>query len=145
MQERISAALESFRAGDDGKALGTLLELENEILPFLTEAYRCEPDGECRAFLVRAAWERAEPDTIPFIIEALNDPSEEVWQSALDGTVALASPEILDLLKSARTTERPDPASVHRFQTCFDEAILYIDGLVQGGQRPRADYVPPTK
>ena len=143
MRERISAALETFRAGDDDKALGTLLELADEALPFVTEAYRCEPDAECRAFLVRAAWERAEPGTISFIVEALNDPAEEVWQSALDGTVALASPEILDLLRSLQTTVRADPASARRFQVCLDEAILYVEGLVQGSQRPHADYVPP--
>jgi hypothetical protein len=144
MQDRISTALEAFRAGDDDKALGALLELSDEILPLLTEAYRCESDAECRAFLVRAAWERAERDTTRFLIEALNDSAEEVWQSALDGTVALASPEILELLKSARTTAPPDPETARRFQVCLDEAILYVEGLVRGGQRPRPDYAPPA-
>ncbi|MBM4299261.1 MAG: hypothetical protein FJ143_16105 [Deltaproteobacteria bacterium] len=137
MEERILSALDLFRAGDDDAALGALLEFADELLPALIGVYRREDDAECRAFLVRIAWERREPETLGFIAEALNDPVEEVWQSALDGSVALASEEILDLLRAARGSVRADPSSTRRFQLCIDEAILYVDGLLQGGQRPR--------
>ena len=142
MNDLIRRALESYQDGDDDAAISSLLEVAEDILPTLAAIYRKESDPELRAFLVRVAWERREDMSVNFILEALADPAEEVWHSALDGTVALASPEMLDLLKSLRATERADPATTRRFQICVAEAILYVDGLVQGGQRPQANYVP---
>jgi hypothetical protein len=136
MEAKIIESLKAFRAGDDEAALAVLLEVEEELVPWLIDAFRGEPDINARAFLVRAAWERREENSTAFIVEALNDSEEEVWQSALDGAVALASPEILDLLKSLRATGRADPATTRRFQLCIEDAILYVDGLMQGGQRP---------
>jgi len=136
METKITDSLKAFRAGDDDTTMTTLLEAEEELVPSLVEAYRQETDPEARAFLVTVAWERREEHSPTFIVEALNDPAEEVWQAALDGTVALASPEMLDLLKSLRTTERGDPAATRRFQMCIEDAIPYVDGLVQGRQRP---------
>ena len=143
MDELIRRALESYQNGDDDIAIASLLEIAEEILPSLSAIYRNESDPDLRAFLVRVSWERREEMSVNFILEALNDPAEEVWQSALDGTVALASPEMLDLLKSLRATERADPAATRRFQICVDEAILYVDDLLQGGHRPQANYVLP--
>ena len=142
MDDLIRKALESYQNGDDDAAISSLLEVAEDILPTLAVVYRNESDPELRAFLVRVAWERREEMSVNFILEALDDPAEEVWQSALDGTVALASPEMLDLLKSLRAIERGDPSTTRRFRICVDEAILYVDGLVQGGQRPQADYIP---
>jgi len=144
MEEKIIESLRAFRAGDDDTAIASLLEIAEDILPSLSTIYRNESDSDLRAFLVRVAWERREEMSVNFILEALNDPAEEVWQSALDGTVALASPEMLDLLKSLSATERGDPSTTRRFQICVDEAILYVDGLLQGGHRPQTNYVPPA-
>ena len=144
MDDLIRRALESYQNGDDDSAIASLLEIAEDILPSLSAIYRNERDPDLRAFLVRVAWERREEMSVNFILEALNDPAEEVWQSALDGTVALASPVMLDLLKSLRPTERGDPSTTHRFRICVDEAILYVDGLLQGEHRPQANYVPPA-
>ena len=144
MDELIRRALESYQNGDDDTAIASLLEIAEDILPSLSAIYRNESDPDLRAFLVRVAWERREDMSANFILEALDDPAEEVWQSALDGTVALASPEMLDLLKSLSATERGDPSTTRRFQICVDEAILYVDGLLQGGHRPQTNYVPPA-
>lgn len=133
MHDKILTALDRYRNGDDDGAISILQEIDGEMLSALAEIYRAEEDPDMRAFIVRIAWERREPATVDFIVEALNDPAEEVWQSALDGTVALASPEILDILKSLRAADRPDPARARRFQACLDEAILYVDGLLQRG------------
>jgi len=137
MEAKIRAALEAFRSGAEDEPLAALLELEEDIVPALAELFRGESDPDVRAFLVRVAWERHEHSSINFIVEALNDPAEEVWQAALDGTVALASPEIIDVLHSAKTQERADAAAARRFQMCVDEAILYLEGLLGGGQRAR--------
>lgn len=135
MNARIIDSLKAFRSGDDDNAMTTLLEAEEDLVPALIETFRQETDPEVRAFLVTVAWERREEHSPAFIAEAINDPAEEVWQAALDGTVALASPEMLDLLKSLRTTERADPAATRRFQMCIEDAIPYVDGLVRGQQR----------
>ncbi len=144
MDDLIRRALESYQNGDDDAAISSLLEVAENILLTLAAIYRNETDPDLRAFLVRVAWERREDMSANFILEALNDPAEEVWQSALDGTVALASPEMLELLKSLRSTERSDPSTTRRFQICVDEAILYVDGLLQGGQRPQVNIIPPA-
>lgn len=142
MNPQILAAIDDFRNGDDDKALVTLLALAEDIVPGLGAIFDAETDPEVRAFIIRVAWERHEAESANMIVEALNDPAEEVWQAGLDGTVALASPQMLDMLKSIRNSERADPATARRFQLCVDEAILYVDGLVHGGQRQEANFVP---
>jgi hypothetical protein len=136
MDAKIVESLKAFRAGDDETAMTLLLEADEELVPWLVQAYRGETDAEARAFLVTVAWERREEYSAAFIVESFNDPAEEVWQAALDGTVALASEEMLDLLKSLRTKARADPAATRRFQLCIEDAIPYVEGLVHGRQRP---------
>lgn len=131
MEETIRTALEYYRTGNDEAAIASLLELADELLPTLADIYRNETDPDLRAFLVRIGWERREAGAVEFILEALNDPAEEVWQSALDGTVALASPEILERLRAAVVQERADAAMTRRFQICVQEAILYVEDLVR--------------
>jgi len=133
MEAKIIESLKAFRAGHDEAAMTPLLAVEEEIVPSLMQTFRHESDPEARAFLVTIAWERREEQSTAFIVEAINDPAEEVWQAALDGTVALASPEILDILKCAKTQERVDDAATRRFRICVDEAILYVEDLVQRG------------
>ena len=136
MESKILESLKAFRAGDDEAAMAPLLAAEEELVPSLIQTFRQESDPEARAFLVTLAWERREQQSTAFIVEALNDPAEEVWQAALDGTVALASTEILDLLKLLQASERGDPAATRRFQMCIEEAIPYVEGLLNSGQKP---------
>jgi hypothetical protein len=133
MDELIHRAMDFYRNGDDDAAIATIVEITDDLLPTLAELYRNENDPDLRVFLVRIAWERREAGSLEFILEALKDPAEEVWQSALDGTVALASPEMLDMLQTAKSQERADAASTRRFQMCLQEAILYVENLVRRG------------
>ena len=131
MDAKFRAAVEAYRNGTDEEPLATLIELEGDIVPAIAELFRSEADPDVRAFLVRVAWERGEQCSVDVIVEALGDPAEEVWQSALDGTVALASPEILEVLHAAKLQERPDAATGRQFQLCVEEAIVYVEGLVR--------------
>jgi hypothetical protein len=133
LEAKIYAALAAYRNGEDEEPLAALIELEGEIVPALMQLFSSESDADVRAFLVRVAWERREQSSVDFIVVALNDPVEEVWQSALDGAVALASPEILEVLHVTKTQERTDAAMARRFQICVEEAILYVEGLVRAG------------
>jgi len=131
MEEKIRAAVEAYRNGEDEEPLAALLELDADIVPAMAELFRGETDPNVRAFLVRVAWERRERSSVEFLVEALSDPTEEVWQSALDGTVALASPKILEVLHAVKLQVRPDAAMARRFQMCVEEAILYVEGLLR--------------
>ena len=142
MEAKICAALEMFRSGEDDAAFAGLLELPDEIVPALVDIFRAEPDPDLRAFLVTVAWERREELSVSLIVDALNDPAEEVWQAALDGTIAFASPEILEVLISLRLQERADASMTKRFHMCLEEAILYVEGLVQRGQHPHLNPLP---
>ena len=132
MEETIRAAVDAYRNGGDEAPLAALIELEGDIVPELAALFSTEADPDVRAFLVRVAWERREPTSVDFIAAALSDVSEEVWQSALDGTVALASPEILEVLHAAKVQKRTDAAMARRFQLCIEEAILYVEGMLRG-------------
>ncbi|HUC98219.1 MAG TPA: hypothetical protein VMR88_07040 [Candidatus Polarisedimenticolaceae bacterium] len=46
-------------------------------------------------------------EAIAFLIEAINQSDEEIWQEALDGLVALPSPEALAVLTATSTRELP--------------------------------------
>jgi len=133
MEELIRRALEYYRNGDDDAAISAIVEIADDLLPTIDDLYRNENDPDLRAFLVRIAWERREAGSLEFILEALNDLAEEAWQSALDGTVALASPEMLDMLQTAKSQERADAAMNRRFQMCVHEAILYVEDLLRRG------------
>jgi hypothetical protein len=99
LEEAINHYLQKARSGDLGDALFGLIELDHTVLPLLEAAYRSERKSPIRALLVEAVWQHRQPSVVPFLFEALNDSDEETWQQALDGLVALASPETKDGLE----------------------------------------------
>jgi HEAT repeat protein len=123
------------RNGDEESAVGDLIGLAGEASPALIDAFRAEPDAGIRAVIVRVVWERREESAIALLQEALSDPTEEVWQEALNGSIALASPQILELLTAARTREWADQLCRKRFLLYIDEAILYLQGLLRANPR----------
>jgi len=91
------------RNGDFDAAYHGLIELPNDLLPDLEDAYRSEADPVIRALIVEAVWQHRLPSSVDFLAIALEDPHPEVWKEALDGLVTLASPEsrkVLELAKS---------------------------------------------
>jgi hypothetical protein len=102
LQDAVGYYLERARSGDDrGGAFFGLIELNQAVLPFLEAAYRSERDGAIRALLVEVIWQHRQHTVVPFLFEALKDSDEETWMQALDGLVALASPDVRDGLESA--------------------------------------------
>ncbi|MGH7873293.1 MAG: HEAT repeat domain-containing protein [Candidatus Binatia bacterium] len=127
MECAVSAALEKLRRGDEEAAFYDLVEIPGVVLPALIEVFRAEQDTAVRAFLVKVAWERRDPSALPFLGEALNHAQEEVWQAALDGLVAFASPESLDILRQARDHARADGIDTRRFSLWLEEAIQQVE------------------
>ena len=127
MASEIEEIVESFRRGDEESAFFALLELTGDVVPALIEIFRAEQAIEVRAFLVKAAWERRDDAVIPFLDEALRDSAEEVWQQALDGLVAFASPQSLQILQSARARVNSAAADDKRLRLWLDEAIQQVE------------------
>jgi hypothetical protein len=123
---KIREILEEFSSGAEEEAFFELLEMPGDVLPAITTAFRTERNPKLRAFLVKVAWERRDPNALNFMTEALNQADEEVWQAALDGLVTLASPEALAVLRAAKTRDLADAAAAKRFQSFVSEAIEYI-------------------
>jgi hypothetical protein len=127
MMREIEQIVERFRAGDEESAFFALIELSGDLLPTLIEIFRAEQTTEVRAFLVNAAWERRDETVIPFLGEALSESAEEVWQQALDGLVAFASPESLGILQSARGRAFSEASEDKRLRLWLDEAIQQVE------------------
>jgi hypothetical protein len=68
-------------------------------------AYSRENDIVVRAMIVEAIWQHRQQSVISFLADALRDPAPMVWKQALDGLVALASPEVMTVLRSAANRE----------------------------------------
>ena len=127
----IREILEEFSSGAEEEAFFKLLELPGDLLPVLAAAFRTEHNTKLRAFLVRVAWQRQDPDALPLMAEALRQTDEEVWQAALDGLVTLASPEALAVLTAAKTRDLGEDTATRRFQSFVSEAIEYICQITQ--------------
>lgn len=123
----IKEIVENFRSGDEESAFFTLVELPGDVLPALIEIFRAERATAVRAFLVKVAWERREETVIPFLADALNESEEEVWQQALDGLVAFASPQSLEILQSARARACSDSSNDKQLRLWLDEAIQQVE------------------
>lgn len=127
MELEVRAALAKFHSGEEEAAFFDLIELPGDMLPAMIQVFRKEQDADIRALLVKVAWERRDQAAVPFLKEALIQSEEQVWQQALDGLVAFASLESLDILQRARTHEHQDEAAAKRFRLWLEEAIQQVE------------------
>jgi hypothetical protein len=123
MRVAVREAVEKFRAGDTENAFIELIEIPGDVLLAILEVFRAETASLVRAFLVKAAWERRNDAVLPMLAEALNDDAEEVWQEALDGLVAFASENTLEILVQARSRKFASEDNAKRFRLWLEEAI----------------------
>lgn len=102
------------------------------VLPDLIAAFRGEPDGDVRAFLVEIVWQSREPSVIPFLGEALNDSDAAVWKQALDGLVSLGSPAALAALHAAAARQLPTRQRTEEFRCWLAEAVGQAESKIRG-------------
>jgi len=95
--------LSRARSGDRDAAFHGLIELPNDLLHDLEEAYHGEPDPVVRSLIVEAVWQHRLPSSVHFLAVALEDPHPGVWKQALDGLVTLASLESRRVLEVAKS------------------------------------------
>jgi len=66
-----------------------LIEAGDDILPRLEAQFRQELSPEGRAALTQIIWQHRNPQSLDFLILALIDPDELVWQEALTGLMTI--------------------------------------------------------
>jgi hypothetical protein len=119
----IAFYLEQYHQGRGDEAFDGLLELEHGALPDLANAFRRSTDTSVRTFLLNAIWQHRQPGAIPLLADALFDAEPQIWQEAMNGLVALASPESLEALRRARTRQFANDRESQRFSGWLEEAI----------------------
>jgi hypothetical protein len=129
---RVDTYLEQLRNGMYDEAFFGLLEMPHTVLHELIALFQRESDAAIRAFLINVIWQHRQSSVIPFLGEALQDSDSRVWQQAFDGLVALASPESLDILRSANAQHAPVARDAIVFRQYADEAILQIEARLKG-------------
>lgn len=128
--QAVWAFLDQARAGDLEGAFHGLRELDHSAMPVMQAAFRVEEDPGVRSLLVELSWQHSKSaEVIGFLAEAWEDPAPEVWKQALDGLVAIASPEAEELLSTLAVQEIGGPRNAW-----IDEAITQVrDGRVARG------------
>lgn len=119
-----------------GRAFHALVELGPAILPLLDERLAEERDGGLRAELLAIAQALRVPGALPLFARGLADADERVWKAALDGLVALADPQALEILEAARESPAPG-AEAAEWRAWLDEAASQLrEALPAGDTRP---------
>lgn len=101
MEEYIRYYVDKMRKGK-GDASLPLMEMDNEAIPLLIEAYYRERNKAIRISLIEAVWQHRSVNTLDFLAEVLQDDTPEIWQQGLDGIVATARQEGLEVLKAEK-------------------------------------------
>lgn len=118
--------LEKLKARDFDAAFHGLIEADHSVIPKLIEIFRRERSPYIRRELVRIIWEHRQPSTIPFLASALDDSSPDVWQSALDGLVALESPDALPFIQVALNRSFASAEEGCVFRSWVEEAVRQL-------------------
>jgi hypothetical protein len=126
--------IKRLRGSESESAYHNLIEADDAIIPTLIEAFRTEKDTAIRSELVEIIWQHRSFDTIGFLSEAIKDPSSDVWKNGLDGLVALACPQSLDVLRSARTRAFPMERQTEEFQSWLKESIEQVEERLKSDQ-----------
>lgn len=115
---------EMYRIGDSDDAIHGLMEMGRDVIPELASHFRVATDVDEKALVLHALWQYRDDSAVPILQEALAASERPVWQEALDGLVALASPTAIAALRAART-QHFDNAELRDW---IDEAISQARG-----------------
>ena len=133
--------LANLKDGEFECAFHGLREMSPSIVPKLIAEFHVEISPIIRSELVEIVWTFKRPEILPFLAIALMDESAMVWKSALDGLVALATPDSLSVLNACLTrsfVKRKDEIS---FRKWVQEAMQQVNETLNSpGQDPQ--YAP---
>jgi HEAT repeat protein len=114
-------------------AFHSLIELGPEILPLLAERFEETREPGLRADIVAIAERMHTPLALPLLAGALRDPWAQVWKAALDGLVALHTPEALAALEHAHA-EPPEDVDPDEYRAWVFEALQQAREAAHGNQ-----------
>jgi HEAT repeat protein len=120
---------------ESAAAFKTLLEVEAARLTPIIDAFRSEKDAERRALILEVIWKHHDPAVRPVLIEALNDPHKSVWMQALNGLVAMASPESRSAVKSVMKAIKGKSKPETERREWFYEALSQIDEILKENEQ----------
>jgi hypothetical protein len=120
--------LQMARCGSHEAAFHGLLDLGQQVIPSLVQAYRSESDPQVRALIVEVVWQHRCPSALDFLVAALGDPHPAVWKQALDGLVAHCSPEAEQRLRAAACRLEEDDERLGWFQEAIEQITEAIAG-----------------
>ncbi len=102
--DEIARCVQQLHTADSEDAYFALLnDTSVEDLPALIAAYDGERNAKIKARLVKIVWQKRGPDTLEFLIQALQRPEADVWKAALDGIVAVRGEAALALLEAEKS------------------------------------------
>lgn len=94
----------------DEDSFFALLEAGDDILLKLEAHYSKESSQEHRRMIVRIVWEHRNTNSLGFLARALSDPSDMVWQEALNGIVTIGGEDAGEQLVCALRASNTDKA-----------------------------------
>jgi hypothetical protein len=127
----IQAYLDDFKKGDHQNAFCGLATMSHDALPELIARFKKVHDKKVRVFLVETIWQHRQQSVIPFLAEILHDVEPDVWKEALDGLATLATPQAIEILRSARKRQFSRDRDTEEFRACIDEAIEQAEAEMQ--------------
>ena len=95
----------------DEDSFFALLEARDDILPMLEAQYQKEASQKLRTIIVRIIWEHRNKNSLVFLAHALSDPSDMVWQEALNGIVTIGGEHAKEQLRIALRTANSNKAN----------------------------------
>lgn len=120
---------------ESAAAFKALLQLEAARLSLIIDAFRAEQDAERRALMLEVIWKHHDPSVQPVLIEALNDAHKSVWMQALNGLVAMASPESRKAVKAVMKAIKGKSKAETERREWFYEALSQIDEILKENEQ----------
>lgn len=109
------------------KAWHDLVELGPSVVPELCASLPYCESAQVRAAIVAVVAQHRRGEDALFLVSALSDPVEEVWQAAIDGLVSLSPTTVLASIRTALAHELATNGRGTRKAAFLAEAISELE------------------
>lgn len=121
------------------QAWHNLVELGPSVVPQLCASFQYCRLAEARAAIVEVVAQHRRAEDAEFLLSALSDPAEQVWQAAIDGLVSLHPAVVLPAVRAALANELAANSERSRKATFLAEAVSELEN-----SRPYGLGEPPS-
>jgi hypothetical protein len=98
LQNIVEHYINQLSSGDVEDAWQSLVELGPSALPYVVPAFAGTHDEKVSILLIRVVNEYRVSEALPFLSSLLKSNTPEIWKTALDGFVAMASADAIAAL-----------------------------------------------